>query len=41
MNVILSITFGVIAYELHKRKQHKFALCFDVLAVIFILISWR
>ncbi len=40
MALAFSIFFGVVAYELHKAKKHGFAIFFDVLAVLLILISW-
>ena len=41
MAIGLSIIFGVFAYEFHKRKQHGVAIVFDILAVLFIILSWR
>jgi len=37
----LSIICGVIAYELHKRKNHTFAVPFDLAAILLIFFSWR
>lgn len=41
MAVAISIFFGFIAYELHKKKIHSVGVIFDVLAVVLIFISWR
>lgn len=37
----LSILFGVLAYENHKRKRHGIAIFFDACSVLFIVISLR
>lgn len=37
---LVSIVAGVLAYEMHKRKNHAIGIIFDILAVLFIALSW-